>query len=51
MLVKRMEARSGEAMTQELGLWDSKLTLAQADCQAMGMAQLQDVSEMLNIRG
>ena len=45
-----MEARAGEAMTQELSLRGGKLTFAQANCQAMGMAQLQDVSEMLNIR-
>ena len=32
-------------------LGDGKLTLAQANCQAMGMAQLQEVSEMLNMRG
>ena len=46
-----MEAGTGEAMTKELSLWNSKLTLAQANREAMDAAQLQDVSEMLNIRG
>ena len=50
MLGKRMEAETGEAMAQELSLRDGKLTFAQADHQAMGAAQLQDVSEMLNMR-
>ena len=40
-----------KAMAKELGLGDSELTFAQANCQAMDMAQLQDVSEMLNMRG
>ena len=51
MLGKRMDARTGEAIARELGLRDGKLTLVQADPQAMGTAHLQDVSEMLNIRG
>ena len=34
-------------MAQELGLGDGKLTLAQA---YLDLAQLQDVSEMLNMR-
>ena len=49
VLQERMEARTGEAMSQELGLGNSKLTFAQANCQAMDRAQLQDVSEMLNM--
>ena len=51
MLGKRMEAGTGEAMAKELGLWDSKLTFTQANGQAMGMAQLQNVLEMQNMRG
>ena len=43
VLWERMEARAGEAMTQELSIGDSKLTFAQANRQAMGMAQLQDI--------
>ena len=50
MLDERAEAGTGEAMTQELGLRDIKLTLAQANCQAMDIAQLQDVPEMLKMR-
>ena len=44
-----METRTGEAMAEELGLGDGKLTFAQANCQAMDMAQLQDISEVLNM--
>ena len=50
VLWKRVEDAAGEAMTQELGLRDNKLTLAGANCQAMGTAQLQEISEMLNMR-
>ena len=50
ILLERIEAGTGEALAQELGLGDGELTLAQANCQAMGSAQLQDVSEMLNKR-
>ena len=50
VLRERMEAETGEAMTQKCSLGYGKLTFAQANYQAMGMAQLQDVSEMLNIR-
>ena len=46
-----VEAGTGEAMTKELSLRNSKLTFAQANCQAMGTAELQDVSEILNMRG
>ena len=51
MLGKRMEARTGEGMAKKISLWDSKLTFSQANCQVVGTAQLQDVSEMLNMRG
>ena len=51
VLGKRMEAGTGEAMTKELGLQKSKLTLAQANCETVDMAQFQDISEMLNMRG
>ena len=51
MLGKRMEAGAGEAMAKELSLQDSELTLAQANCQAKSMAQLQDVVQMLNMKG
>ena len=50
VLLKRVEARASESMAQELGLRDGKLALAQTNHQAMGLAQLQDVSEMLNMR-
>ena len=49
VLGQRMQARTGEAVAKELGLRHGKLALAKANCQAMGVAQLQDVSEMLNI--
>ena len=45
-----METRTSEAVAKELGLGDCKLALAQANRQAMDSAQLQDVSEMLNMR-
>ena len=45
-----MEAGTGEAMAQELGLGEGKLSFAQANRQAMDTAQLQDVSVMLNMR-
>ena len=51
VLGQRMQASTGESVSKELGLRHSKLALAQANGQAMGMAQLQDVTEMLNIRG
>ena len=49
MLTYRLEAGTGEVMAKELILKNNKLTLAQANCQAVGSAQLQDISEMLNI--
>ena len=49
-LRKRMEARTGEAMAQELHLGDGELTLAQTNRQAMNSAQLKGVSEMQNMR-
>ena len=39
VLWERMEARTGEAMAQELGLRDGELTFAQAKCQAMDLAR------------
>ena len=50
VLQKRMETGTDDAVAQELGLGDNNLTLAQANCKAMDSAQLQDVSEMLNMR-
>ena len=44
-------AGTGEFVSKELGLRHGKLALAQANHQAMGRAQLQDVTEMLNMRG
>ena len=51
VLGQRMQASTGESMSEELGLRHGKLTLAQANCQSIGAAQLQDVTEMLNMRG
>ena len=48
---QRMQAGTGESVSKELGLRHGKLALAQANRQAMGAAQLQDVTEMLNMRG
>ena len=45
---ERVKTRTGGVMAQELSLGDGKLTFAQANCQAIDTAQLQDVSEMLN---
>ena len=50
MFEKRAEARTCEVMTQELGLRNPKFTFAQANCQVMDLAQLQDISKMLNMR-
>ena len=50
VLGQRMQAGTGEAVAKELSLRHGKLTLAQANHQAMGLAQLQDVSEMQNMR-
>ena len=47
VLRKRVQARTRETVSQELGFRDGKLTLAQANHQAMSAAQLQDVREML----
>ena len=44
-----MEARTGEVIAQELSFGHSKLTFAQVNHQAMDSAQLQDVSEILNM--
>ena len=45
-----LQVQPGETVSQELGFRHGKLTLAQAYGQAMGAAQLQNVSEMLNMR-
>ena len=47
---ERMETGTGETVSKELSLGNCKLTLAQANRQAMDSAQLQNVAEMLNIR-
>ena len=46
---ERMETGTGETVSKELSLGNCKLTLAQANRQAMDSAQLQDVAEMLNM--
>ena len=51
VLWQRVKALTGESVSKELGLRHGKLALVQANCQAMGAAQLQDVTEMLNMRG
>ena len=51
VLLERLETGTCEGLAQELVLRDNKLTFSQADCQVMDTAQLQDVSEMLNMRG
>ena len=47
---ERMKAGTGESVAQELSLGDGELTFDQANRQAMGSTQLQDVLEMLNMR-
>ena len=49
MLGERTETGAGEIVSQDLSLGDGKLTFAQANCQAIGLAQLQDILEVLNI--
>ena len=51
MLGKRVEAGSGEVMTQEINIRNHIFTFAQANCQNIGTAQFQDVLKMLNMRG
>ena len=50
MLGERAETGTGEMVSQELSLGHSKFTFSQADRQAMGGAQVQDISEILNMR-
>ena len=50
VLLERVKTGTGEARAEEFGLGDDKLTFAQANLQAVDTAQLQDVSEMLNMR-
>ena len=49
MLGERTEPGTGEKMAQELGLGDGKLKFSQANHQAMGRSQLQDILEVLNM--
>ena len=51
VLGQGVKAGTGESVSQELGLRHCKLPFAQANRQVMGTAQLQDVMEMLNMRG
>ena len=46
MLGERMETGTGEMVSQELSLRHRKFTFAQADRQAMGSAQVQDILEI-----
>ena len=50
MLRQRMQAGTGEGVSQELGLKHGKLALAQANCQVVDATQLQGILEMLNMR-
>ena len=49
MLGERTEAGTGEMVSQEFSLGHSKFTFAQADGQAMGTLQVQDILEILNM--
>ena len=51
VLGKRVKAGTGESVSQEFCFRHGELTLAQAYRPAMGAAQLQDVTEMMNMRG
>ena len=51
VLGQGVKAGTGESVSQELGFRHGELAFAQANRQAMGAAQLQDVMEMLNMRG
>ena len=51
MLGQRVKASTGESVSKELGLRHGKLALAQANHQAVGVAQLQDVTETRKMRG
>ena len=51
VLGQRVKASTGESVFKKLSLRHGVLALAQANCPAMGAAQLQDVTEMLNMRG
>ena len=50
MLGEGAEPRTGEMVSQELGLLYGELTFALANRQAVNSTQLQDVSEILNMR-
>ena len=49
MLGERTETGAGEMLSQELSLRHGKFTCAQANCQAMTSAQVQDISKILNM--
>ena len=49
MLGERAETRTGEMVSKELSLRYSKFIFAQANCQAMSSAQVQDISEIQNM--
>ena len=49
VLGERMETRTGEVVAKELSFRNCKLAFAQANRQAMDPAQLQDISERLNM--
>ena len=51
VLGKRVQAGTGESVSKKFGFRYGKLTLAQAYRKAMSAAQLQDVTEMLNMKG
>ena len=50
MLEERAETGAEEMVAQELSLGDSKLTFAQANHQAVDVAQLPDIYEAMNMR-
>ena len=50
VLGKGVKAGAGETVAQELCFRDDEFTLAQAYHQAMSVAELQDILEMLNMR-
>ena len=50
VLRQRMQVGTGEVVAKELSLRHCKLALAQPNREAMGATQLQNVSEMLNMR-
>ena len=49
MLGERTQTGTGEMVSKELSLRYSELTFAQANRQAISLAQVQGISEMLNM--